>query len=283
MTLIWSINYVIAKIALLSFPPLLIGCLRAAFAAILLVPVYLVLRHRRNEPGEPWSARDILTVAVLGVFGITLNQIFFVVGINRTSVAHAALLIATTPLQVMLVAALRGQESITWRKTGGMLVAVAGIAVLNLAPGREARGATFLGDLFVFLAAFSFTLYTVFGKEVTRRHDSITITALGYFAGALAGAPILVCQARNFRFADARLSGWLALAYMALLSSITCYLIFYYALSHMSATRLTAFSYAQPVIAALAGAVVLGEAITLPVAAAGVLVLSGVWLTGRSA
>ncbi|MFZ5928055.1 MAG: EamA family transporter [Acidobacteriota bacterium] len=71
------------------------------------------------------------------------------------------------------------------------------------------------------------------------------------------------------------------LAYMTLLASILCYLIFYYALDHMPASRLAAFSYLQPVIAALTAFVFLHEPVTLPVAAGGALVLGGVWVTGR--
>jgi drug/metabolite transporter (DMT)-like permease len=281
MTLIWSINYVVAKVALRAFPALLIGPLRAAVAAVLLAPLFLWTRWRGRGASDQWQPRELLTIAVLGVFGITLNQVLFVLGMNRTSVAHAALLIATTPLQVMLLAALRGQESVTPRKIGGMLTAVGGIAVLNLAPGRDAHGASLSGDLFIFLAAFSFSVYTVFSKEVTRRHDSVTVNSLGYFAGALAGAPLLVQQSAGFDFARVPASGWWALAYMALLSSVLCYFIFYYALNHLPATRLAAFSYMQPVIAALAGLVLLGEPITAAVGLGGLLVLSGVWVTGR--
>lgn len=280
MTFIWSINYVVAKVVLRAFPALLVGPLRAAVAAAVLAPVYLYTRWR-SAPSDPWERRELITIAVLGIFGITLNQLFFVIGMNRTSVAHAALVIATTPLQVMLLAALRGQESVTPRKLGGMLTAVAGIAVLNLGPGRGQQGASLLGDLFVFLAAFSFSVYTVFSKEITRRHDSITVNSLGYFAGALAGAPLLVQQSTGFSFARVPASGWWALAYMSLLSSVLCYFIFYYALNHMPASRLAAFSYVQPVIAALAGLALLGEPITATVGFGGLLVLSGVWVTGR--
>jgi drug/metabolite transporter (DMT)-like permease len=280
MTLFWSLNYIVAKVALRTFPPLLIGPLRAALAAVLLLPVYLWARaSRRTEEG--WQLRDVLALSVLGVFGITLNQVFFVVGMKATSVAHASLMIATTPLQVMLLAALRGQERVTLRKAAGMVVAIGGIAVLNLGPGRDLHGATAFGDLFVFLAAFSFSLYTVFGKEISGRHDLIKVNAVGYGAGALAGAPLLAQQSLGFDFAAVPASGWWALAYMAVLSSIVCYLIFYYALNHLPASRVAAFSYIQPVVASLAGLALLREPITFAVAAGGLLVLSGVWITGR--
>ena len=169
---------------------------------------------------------------MLGVFGITLNQTLFVVGLQRTSVAHAALVIATTPLQVLVLAALRGQEHITLRKIGGMLVAVGGIVVLNLSPGRALHGATPLGDFIVFLGAFSFSLYSVFGKEIALHHDSVTANTLGYAAGALVGAPLLWWQSIGFDYAAVPAVAWWGLGYMTLISSVVCYLIYYYALAH---------------------------------------------------
>ncbi|MGB9606824.1 MAG: DMT family transporter, partial [Bryobacteraceae bacterium] len=173
MTLIWGANYAVARVALRHFPALLIGPLRAALAALLLLPVYGWMRGRRRSSG-PWRPRELAALALLGVFGITLNQVFFILGMARTSVAHAALIIATTPLQVMLLAAARGQESVTTRKAAGMLMAVAGVAVLHLGDA-SARGASLAGDLLVLAAAFCFSLYTVFSKELTRRHDSLTV------------------------------------------------------------------------------------------------------------
>ncbi len=279
MTLIWGANYVVAKTALRHFPALLIGPLRAALAAALLMPAYAAARWRATRQ-EEWTARELALLGLLGVFGITLNQVFFILGMARTSVAHAALLIATTPLQVMALAALRGQERITLRKAAGMLTAVAGVGVLH-AGDAGGRGASLAGDALVFLAALCFSLYTVFSKEITRRHDSLTVNALGYVAGALAGAPLLLSESRGFDYGAVAPAGWLALAYMTLLASILCYLIFYHALDHLPASRLAAFSYLQPVIAAATGFVLLHEPVTLPVALGGALVLGGVRVTGR--
>lgn len=281
MTLVWGLNYIAAKIVLRSFPALLVAPLRAALAAVMLLPVYY-LSQRTRKSNDHWEPRELATIAILGVFGITLNQMLFVMGMGRTSVAHAALLIATNPLIVLVLAALRGQERLTARKLGGVATAIAGIAVLQFGPGRTLHGATPLGDLLVFLGTFTFSLYTVFGKEVTARHDSVTVNTFGYIAGALAGAPILVYHMRGFDFARVSTESWWALAFMAVLSSVVCYLIFYYALNHMPASRVAAFSYVQPVIASVAGLVMLNEPITAAIATGGLLVLSGVWITGRS-
>jgi len=279
MTLIWGVNYVAAKICLRWFPPLIFAPLRSIFAALFLIPIYAFFRRRRAEE-PPWTRREIWTLISLGVCGITLNQVFFIIGMARTGVAHAALLIALGPVFVLVLAAMRGQERITARKAAGMALAIGGVAALQLAPGRSA-GASVLGDVFILLASFTFAVFTVFGKEATSRHDSLTVNTVGYSSGALAAMPLLVYASWDFRFSSVAPSGWTMMVYMALFPSVLCYLIFYHALTRIDASRVAAFSYAQPVIASLTGLAVLHEPITLPVATGGILVLSGVWLTGR--
>lgn len=283
MTFIWGINFVIAKISLRYFPALMIGPLRAVFAALLMLPLYFVNQRHNPRRSEPWTWRELPLIATLGVCGITLNQIFFIAGMDQTSVSHGALVIATTPIVVLLLARLRGQETLTARAAGGMILAFSGVAALNLGPGKDAHGATLAGDILVFLAGFTFALFAVFGKEITRRHDTVTVTTLGYTSGAIAGLPLLWWLARDFDLAAVPLEGWFWILYLAALPSVAGYMIFYYAMTHLPASRVAAFSYAQPVIAAAAGLAVLGEPITATVAAGGALVLAGVWLTNRRA
>ncbi len=72
-----------------------------------------------------------------------------------------------------------------------------------------------------------------------------------------------------------------AMLYMAVFPSVICYLIYYHALAHLPATRVSAFSYLQPLIAAYTGWLVLAEPVTAGVLAATALVLGGVWFTTR--
>lgn len=281
MTFIWGVNFVVAKIALRFFPALMIGPLRAVFAALLMLPVYAWSQRHNPRRSEPWTWKELPAIAALGVCGIALNQVFFITGMDNTSVSHGALVIAMTPIVVLVLARLRGQEQITARAAGGMLLAFSGVAALNAGPGKDAHGATLLGDILVFLAGFTFALFAVFGKEITRRHDAITVTTLGYASGAIAGLPLLWWLARGFNLWAVPMEGWLWILYMAALPSVAGYMIFYYAITHLPASRVSAFSYAQPVIAAVTGYAVLGEPVTRTVAAGGALVLAGVWLANR--
>jgi drug/metabolite transporter (DMT)-like permease len=282
MTIFWSLNYIAAKFALRSFPPILYACLRMILAGAMMFATYLVwVRNRPQSVIHKWPRRDLLILSVIGVLGMVGNQILFVAGLGRTSVAHASLVIATTPVQVLLLAWIRGQERLTTLKVAGMAMAMGGVGVLNLAPGRSVRGASIVGDLLILLCAFSFALYSVFGKERMRKFGAIPVNALGFGVSAVLLLAPAWWLGRGFDYAAVPALGWWMLAYMAAISSVLCYIIYSSALEHLPASRVASFSYAQPFIACLAAWWLLGEPVTLPVALGGMMVLGGVWLTGR--
>jgi drug/metabolite transporter (DMT)-like permease len=97
----------------------------------------------------------------LGVFGVALNQVLFVYGLSQTSVSHSSLVIALTPMLVLLIAAMIGQERVTLKKLFGMSVALAGVATLQLRGGSGAGN--LIGDGLIFLAAITFAAFTVAG------------------------------------------------------------------------------------------------------------------------
>jgi drug/metabolite transporter (DMT)-like permease len=282
MTIFWSLNYIAAKVALRSFPPVFYACLRMLIAGVLMIVMYLFWVRKRPEGAiHKWPWRDLLILSGVGVLGMVGNQILFVAGMSRTSVAHASLVIATTPVQVLLFAWVRGLERLTALKIAGMAMAIGGVGVLNLAPGRSAHGASVVGDLLIFLCASSFAGYTVLGKERMRKFGTIPVNALGFGVSAVLLLVPVLSWSRDFNFAAVPVLGWWMLAYMAGISSVLCYIIFSYSLEHLPASRVASFSYAQPFIASLAAWWLLGEPVTLPVAIGGLMVLGGVWVTGR--
>jgi drug/metabolite transporter (DMT)-like permease len=217
----------------------------------------------------------------LGLFGVALNQLFFVLGVNLTSVAHSAFIIAMTPILVLLLSALMKVERITTRKVAGMALAICGVAILNAFPPAHGPQPSFTGDVFIFLAGLTFALFTVIGKRTTQRHNPVTVTSFAYVGGAVALAPFTVWQGSRFAFESVSAAGWFGLVYMAVFPSLVCYLIYYYALTHIPASRVASLAYLQPVVATGLAVALLGERVTLPLVLGGAVIFSGVYLTER--
>lgn len=281
MVFFWSANFVIGKLALRDFPPLLLSGLRVTLAALFMIPVYWWAR--RKTVSADATRQDAPMLFILGVCGVALNQFFFVLGLSRTSVAHSAIFIGMTPILVLIIAAVIKQEPMTVWKGIGMGVAITGVIILNTRRERGGTGdnPTLLGDFLIVMASLTFALFTVFGKRFTGRHSSVTVNTFAYVGGALALSPLTVWQAAQFPFAHVSAQAWASLTYMALFGSVLSYLIYYYALAHFPASRVSALSYLQPILAGLMAATVIGERLTPQVIAGGSVILAGVMMTER--
>ena len=282
MTLLWSANFIIAKVTLREFPPMLLGALRIGLAGVFLAPIYW--RNVRAAGKRWWPAGNVSMLAFLAICNVG-NQLLFLAGLNRTSPAHSAWILGASPIVVLLIAAGIGLERITVRKTIGMAIALAGVAFLaqqaSASPGAPLAQATPAGDAITALAGILFSFFAVYAKKATSSYGTIVVNGFAYMGGAVLLAPIILWQARGFPFAHVSHAGWSGLVYMAIFPSAVCYMIYYHALTHISASRLAAFVYLEPVIATLLAVLLLGERITPPLVASGTVIFSGVYLTER--
>jgi drug/metabolite transporter (DMT)-like permease len=279
MVFFWALNFVIARIALREIPPLLAASLRAMLAGALLLPLYWWKGRQRDR--ERWTSREMPMLLLLGAVGVSGNQLFFLSGLDRTSTGHASVLIGLTPLMVLLISAAMGQELLTARRMLGMTIAIAGIGVLQLSRGGGGH-ATLLGDALILAAGGTFAAFTVIGKKLTTRHGGLTVNTFAYLGGGALLLPVVAWYWEQFSFSGVSAPAWLSLLYMAVFPSALCYLIFYYALTYIPASRVSSFGYLQPLMATALGVMFLGDVISSPLVAGGSLVLTGVYLTERS-
>ncbi len=279
MVLCWSGNYVAAKIVFREIPAMPAMALRTIVSAVLMAGIY----WRRPRGGESiWTRREMSILIVLGLFGMVMNQFFWTLGVAQTTVVHSSMIMATTPIWVLLMAGLMGLEPITFPKVGGMAIAMTGVAMLQVfRPKLSAQSPTLRGDFFILLCTLALAGMTAFGKRYRPRSGGIAVNAVGYILGAFLLLPSFWFSSRGFDFGKVTAGAWVGVVYMGAISSVTGYLIYYYALARMSASRMAAFQYLQPVFASLMAVVMLGEELTGAAIAAGGIIFAGVFVTER--
>jgi drug/metabolite transporter (DMT)-like permease len=127
------------------------------------------------------------------VFGLitALHFLTYVASLNFTTIAHSLAIVYTAPIFVTLFSAALLKEPILPRKWLGVLVAVAGIAVLV---GFEARWTErmVLGDLLALCSAITFGLYSVAGRSQRERYGLFTYAGTVYALAALWTLPAAV-------------------------------------------------------------------------------------------
>jgi drug/metabolite transporter (DMT)-like permease len=287
--LVWSINYTVAKIGFHYVRPVALASFRilAAGLAMLPVAVYCALAERRQAAAgqvshlKRISRGDLWNFACLGFFGIFVNQGIFTVGLSMTSVGHSAIVVATTPIFILLAAWTQGLERLTSRKILGLIVAFAGALVLGAASGWDLHSAGSRGDLLTFCACLSVVIFTVLGKRMAKSYDALQLMAYNVTFAGLFALPLAVWQARVLIRAgewDAiGWQGWGAVAYMGVLSSAVCISLYFWILRWLPPSKIGALSYLQPIVGTPFAALVLGEPLTRDLLSGGVLILAGVY------
>ena len=276
--LFWGSNFVISKFALNEMPSPLAAGMRSLLAGALL---YVVYRLMQGEDRPPLRRDEIPRLALLGVLGISVNQVCFLAGLSITSASHAAIVIGMTPFMVLFLAWLRGQESFTWKRVLGLCVAVVGVLILQK-PSPSTQSASLIGDLLILGAGASFAYYTVYGKELAVEHGAMAVLSVSFLTGGILLLPVTLYFAKGFDFGKVSTTAWLSFGYMTVVSSVLCSIGWAIALKRVTASRISAFSYLQPFVATLMAIPMLGEPITASLVGGGSLIMAGVYLSERA-
>lgn len=278
-TLLAAATFIVARVAVDEFDPLALAQLRFFVAALALLALAATRPGGLRALVPP--RRDRGAVALLGLLGTPINQALFLVGLQRTTPAHAALLYAATPILVLALALARRLERLEPLRAVGMALAFSGVALLLFGRGLAAERSALVGDALVFLAVVAWAAYTTQSRALLARWDPVALTAAATTFGALAFLPIGLPAIAAQDFTRVTVRGWLGLGYIALVTSVVSYLLWSWALARTEASRVAVFTNLQPIAAALLAWSLLGTPLTLHFALATVVVLAGVALAER--
>ena len=268
---IWGVSFLAIKDALNTVPVFSLLFARFLLAAILLG---LVAGFRRTLRVP---RRELLTLAGLAALSPVGYFLFETFGIARTQPSHVAVIIATIPIAVYLIAFVRRQERVGWRKTVGILVAYVGV-LLIIGLGQREAGASLAGDLLVLCAVVCAAARTSLIKDALRRVTPLQLTFYQFFFSLFVFGPVAATDGLDWL---ARLStnAVLEILFLGVFCSAGAFLAMHYALSHLSATRVAVSANLVPLITLIAEVTILGSALT-PIKGIGTAVtIAGVVLT----
>lgn len=267
----FGVFHVVGKAVLAEMAPLALAGVRALVAA----PVLMLLAWRRDRVLP--RPRDLPVLALLGGLGVFANQVLFVLGLRHTTAINASILMVSLPGLTAAVAALLGVERVGRGRLLGILLSMAGAAVL-LEPARlTLSGGTALGNALILVNCLCYSTFLVLQRPVLRRLPWRTVIAWAFLFGA-AGV-LLVATPALLALPQAHLSHgtWLGVAYIALFPTALAYALSTWAVRRSSPALVAAYSTLQPLVSALLAASFLGERFGWVQGAGFALILLGLW------
>lgn len=208
------------------------------------------------------QSRDVPLIAALGLVQFALFPWFFTMSLSHVSAARGALVLSTQPLFTLALAALVGRERFTLEKVAGGLIALVAVGfALGDRMTAQSDGA-WKGDLYMFGAVLSGTLYNVSASYALRRYRALVAASMMIPVGAIAIGAVLFGTGAHHEFAKITVSGWIALVYLMTFGGAASFFLWIWALEHTSPSRVALAVTFNPVSAAILGAFVLREPIT---------------------
>lgn len=270
--ILWGIPYVFIKIVVGEVPPVMLVLARTGIAAVLLLPVALA-RGQVLPVLRRWRPLLAYTVAEIVVPWYFLND-----AERHLPSSTAGLILAAVPLAGLGVAAVMGRrEHLTPLNWLGIVLGMVGVAALV---GFDVGGSSLLavGEMLIVVVGYAFGPFVL--SHWMSDQPGLGVVALSLTISALVYVPVvLLTGSWPAAWPSAQASA--SIAVLAVLCSAVAFLVFFALVGEIGPVRTTAITYVNPAVAIAAGAIVLGERITVWTVAGFVLVLAGSYLVTR--
>ena len=268
---------VIGKVVLAVIPPMGLVGIRVAITALILVTIQAFRRRLwLKEKG------DYRRLALLSLFGVVFNQIFFIGGLSLTSASNTSLLAVMIPVFALSVGSMAGFEKLTWVKVLGIVFA--GIGVVLLIDPRKASfsSQTTIGDIFIIINCLAYGTYVATSKKVIVRNGTFRSMMWVFIFASVVCIPLGAMSLSSIDLAAVPSNIWLICIYIAIGATAGSYLLNAWALQKVDPSTVAVFVYLQPLIGFILAVIFLGEKIDFRFIIAALLVFAGVFMTTRN-
>lgn len=275
---IWGLAFIAMKVLLDELSYLSLNIARFLLTALFLAPV--VAFYRKNRPGL--SVGEWVLVIGAGMAAVYGYHLAVTYGETLVPAGTAGLVANITPVFAALLSRFILHESLGLWKAAGIILALAGVAVVTvLGAGEELGAGRIQGVVFVLISAFAWALYTVLLKPLAEEHGAFFVTSYAIFAGTLALMP-LVPFARDLPSGIASLSatGWGWLLFLSLGCTVAGYLLYSKGLEGLGASQAAFYVYLVAPIALFWGWALLGESVNAALLLGTAMILAGLMAVG---
>ena len=276
---IYGINFTVAK----DVMPAYIG--PSGFVLIRVIgATALFWLLAKLYPPEKIDRKDYFKLILCSLFGVAINQLLFFEGLNLTTPINASIIMVTTPVLVLVFAAIILRERVTLNKIAGICLGIAGAMALILfnpqISGTFGPGAA-LGDWFIFINAASYAIYLAMVKPLMYKYKATTIIKWVFLFGLFFVFPVGMNELAAFEWKMIPIEIWVEILFVVICTTFLAYLLNMVALKSVSPSVVSVYIYLQPVLAAAIALSLGKDELNWVKAASAVLIFTGVYLVSK--
>lgn len=270
--IVWALAFPFIKIGLKELSFINLTIMRFLIVCIILIVIFLL----KSEWFSKLQKKDIIPIFLLGFFGVMVYHFGLNYGEQTISPGAASLIIATIPVFIVILAIIFLKEKIRLKKLLGIIVALAGVIIISIW-GTEDTSIEIkyiYAALAVLIAAIMGAIYTIAGKKLLERYNGLSLTVYAMLFGSLGLIPFL-SRSLIEEVSTLSINGWIAVLFLGAFSTVIGYVIWYIALEIKTASEISIYLYAIPVVSTIVSYFVFDDKITLLFILGGFLVIIG--------
>ena len=247
VNLIYALNYTIAKDVMPGYIEPSGFILLRVLCGVFLFSFFYFLFIK-----ESVGKKDFFRLALCGLFGVAINQLFFFEGLNLTTPINAAIIMTVNPVLVIIISALLIGEKITFKKIIGIVLGIIGAGALILNSGSVSfDNDFFIGNLLVLINATSYAIYLVLVKGLMKKYNPLTVMFFVFLFGLFFVLPFGYQDLNSVNIDSFTNDIYLKILFVVVCTTFIAYLLNAFALKSLNPSIVSIYIYLQPVLASV--------------------------------
>ncbi len=273
--LLYGLNYTFAKTVMNGgfIKPFAFVLLRVLGATLLFWLFGIFYKSEKIEK------KDFLTIFAAAVFGVGINMLLFLKGLEYTSPIHASVIMTIIPIIILVMSAIFLNEKLTKLKIVGVVLGFCGGVLLTVLGKSDRAGDNVaLGNLFIFLNALSYSCYVIIVKRLTAKYHPFTFIKWLFLFGIILVLPFGYEDFTEIKWHTFSPYIWFSVGFVVVGATFLTYFFNPLSLRSLKASTVGVFIYLQPVIAGIFALIMGVDSIDAIKIVAMCLIFSGVYL-----
>lgn len=274
----WGSNPPVMKWSLQHIDPMAFNAIRMIIACILSGALVYLLKPARPVDREDWPQ-----LFKLGAFGFFIFQVFFTLGVTRTTAGNASLILGMLPVTVAIINMATGMEQVTRRIVASVAVTMAGVCLIVIGSGRELSlaGSHITGAAFLLCAQFAYGYYTVYSRRLTAKYSPFQINAFVFAVTTVLFILVALPSLIATDWSSVQSPAWIGAAYSGVFALSAGNFLWVWGVGIVGSAKASLFNNLAPVFAILLGYLILDEAFSLIQALGAAIIYAGLHIGRR--
>ncbi|MGZ9677320.1 DMT family transporter [Flavobacterium sp. GNP001] len=272
----WGTTWIASKEGVKHMPALQLVAIRQFLGGIIYISFFL-FKKTPWPKGKQWK-----TIAILSILNFVLSNALSTWGVKYISSGLGAIIGACVPLWIVIISFFQG-ERLSKFSILGLLISFSGVCVIFYDHLADFLIPDFrFGIIISVISTITWAFGTLYTKQKAASFNPYFSLGIQMFLSSFLLFAYNGATGTAVNLSDIPAISWWSIAYLVVFGSVLTFIAFIYALQNLPAAISSVYSYINPIIAVLLGALIFGETLNAAIATGGSVTLFGLYLVNYS-